>query len=282
MREPHDEPLPDHAGYIAGQRKRSTKDRSHRLLQISAGDVERPRLHVLLPLVGHVENGDVDTNQLGDRRSRRFERGLQRQALRESARDLVQRPQLRRRLPLGSQRVLELAPEQSRLLVQAGAVHGGGELVAQCLEQRSLALVRNSIFRRVESKQADHLACRLQRQGEYRLHARPGKNVAQCLQSLVGEGIRDDHSAREPAGGERQIEQALGDPLVRALKPASGGGAQAVLSVQIHGDALDAEQVGDPLHGGVEHRLHGELRYVLAAEGEKGMSSLQLLGQVAT
>jgi hypothetical protein len=47
--------------------------------------VQGPRLHLFLALVGHIENGDVDSDQLGDRLGRRFQSDLQRQALRESA-----------------------------------------------------------------------------------------------------------------------------------------------------------------------------------------------------
>jgi hypothetical protein len=53
--------------------------------------------------------------------------------------------------------------------------------------------------------------------------------------------------------------------------------SQAVLSVQVDGDSLDTEQVGDLLHRDVQRRLYRQLRHGLPAEGEKRLRPPQLL-----
>ena len=116
-----------------------------------------------------VDSGDVSR----DRRLRAVRdvrpAGLvERQLLRERARDLVQRAQAARRLALGGERGLALAAELGRLLVELRVLHRDGELPGERAEQRRFVVGRTTTEHRIDREQADHLAPDEQRNRECR------------------------------------------------------------------------------------------------------------------
>ena len=102
--------------------------RADRRLDARIGDAHRTRNDRLAPLVGHPDQRDVDVQDVRDRRRHRLERRLEREALRERARDLVERAQLPRRGTFGVQRALAFVAEPFRLLVELRVLHDDSEL----------------------------------------------------------------------------------------------------------------------------------------------------------
>ncbi len=119
-------------------------------------DVDRARRQQLAPLVGHADHRGVDVEHVDDRLRERIERLVERQLLRERARDLVQRPEPACCLALGRERGLPLAAELGRLLVELRVLDGHCELPRECLEQRRLVVRRPPAERGIGGEHADH------------------------------------------------------------------------------------------------------------------------------
>jgi len=89
--------------------------------------VDPDRDEQLTALVGHAEHCGIDFEQVDHRVDDGVKRRIEGQALRERARDLVERPQLARALPLERKDVFELRPVPRRLLVQLRVLECDGQ-----------------------------------------------------------------------------------------------------------------------------------------------------------
>ena len=194
--------------------------------------VDRVREELLAPFVGHPDDRGVDVEHVDDGARERLERLVERQALGERARDLVERSQTPRGRALGGERGLALVSEPGRLLVQLRILDGDRELAGERGEQRRLVLARGAPHLGIRREQPDDVTARDERHGE-----RPGH--------------LDDR--REPRGTEREVEQTLRRRGVRGRDSAAGRLLEApVGGTKVDGDAVDAEDLGDALDGGLE------------------------------
>ena len=144
-----------------------------------------------------------------DRRRDGVERRVERQALRERARDLVERVHLPRRLALRLEHVAERLAELLRPLVQPRVLHGDRELGGERREQRDVALAERARAR-VGDEQPDRLVAHVQRHGERRAlpggrerRARPGER-----RLVVRDVARGRRRARAAARARRSSSRA--------------------------------------------------------------------------
>ena len=115
-------------------------------------------------LVGHPDHSRVDPEQGHDRLREHIQRRLERETLRERARDLELRIQPLRSLPLRAECLLELPAERRRPLVQARVLHGDRQLCGERDEQRSLVGAQRAWLARIDGEQADGLVADYERQ----------------------------------------------------------------------------------------------------------------------
>src|SRR5438046_1406283 len=81
-------------------------------------------------------------------------------------------------------------------------------------------------------------------------------------------------AATERAQGE--LEDALGHTDVRAGEAAAGGRDEPALLAQVDRELADAEQLRDPLDGGLQRVRERELGGGLTDDGEQGARPLEL------
>ena len=113
------------APVAAAERSRIVRTR---LGEPGVGDVHGARHELVAAFVGHADHRRVDAEHVDDRLRDGAERRVERQALREGPRDLVQRPYLPRRLAFRLEHGAERLTELLRAFVQARVLHGDGEL----------------------------------------------------------------------------------------------------------------------------------------------------------
>ena len=133
--------------------------------------MDRPGLELLAPFVRHPDDGGVDVEHLDDGPREGLQSLVEPEALRERARDLVQRAQPPRRRPFGGERRLALLPEARRLLVQLRVLDGYRKLPRERRQQRRFVLARRGPPGRVGSEEPDDLAARHERNGQRRSDA---------------------------------------------------------------------------------------------------------------
>ena len=115
-------------------------------------------------LVGHADHSRVDAEQRHDRLREHVQGRLEREALRERARDLELGGQPLRRFPLRAERLLELPAERGRPLVQASILDGHGELCGERDEERALVGAQRPRLARVHGEEANRLVADDERQ----------------------------------------------------------------------------------------------------------------------
>ena len=126
-------------------------------MQTIVADVERLREQGFAAFVGHSNPDRVELQEIGAGPDERLQRRLQRQALRERLRDLVERAEPLRRLFLRVERMLALVIAPGRLLVQAGVLDGDRQLRRERGHERELVLRQRSPARREDGEQPDQV-----------------------------------------------------------------------------------------------------------------------------
>ena len=176
---------------------RPREERARRRVDALVVDVHGPRDELDPALVGHPDHGGIDTEQRHDRLREHVERRLEREALREGARDLVQRVEPLGRLALRRERLLALAAQLLRALVQPRVLDQHGELRGERDEQRALVGAQRPRLPRVDGEHADRLVADDERQRERRVDARLAHLGSRGLEPLVGGRVvdLDDRSA---------------------------------------------------------------------------------------
>ena len=147
--------------------------------------VHRPRDQLDPALVGHPDHGGVDAEQRHDRLGEHIERRLQRQALGERAGDLVERVEPLGRLALRRERLLALAAQLLRALVEPCVLDQHRELRGERDEQRALVRAQRPRQPRVDGEHADRLVSDDERQRERGVDTRLAHLGARGLQALV-------------------------------------------------------------------------------------------------
>ena len=191
------------------------------------------------------------------------------QALREGARDLVERAEAPRGRALGGERRLALLAQQGRLLVQLRVLDGDSELAGERGEQRRLVLAGRDRSRRVRSEESDDVAARDERHGERRVDSglpRHGRHVGEAR---VAHDVGDFEHCPSRAGpsatsSRRSATRACGTGQATTRRLLELAVARAA---EVDGDAIDVEQLGDPLDGRLERVRDGELGRRLARSG---------------
>ena len=138
----------------ARERTGPHQEGAQRLGEARVRDAQRLRLEVVAALVGRTDHRGVDREVLDERVRHGVERPLERERLRERAGDGVERADLGRRLPLLRERLLALAAEALRLLVQLRVLHGDGELRGERAQQRLLVRRQRALRGRDRARRA--------------------------------------------------------------------------------------------------------------------------------
>ena len=184
-------------------------------LQARIGHVRGPRNEHVAATVEHADHRSVDLEQLDRGSGHRIERRVEREALREGARDLVERPQPLPRLPLGGDRLLKLRRLPLRALVELRVLRRHRQLGGQRRQERRVARLHLPPARQVDREQSHELLARDERDGERRVDPRFRHSGAHRSEPRVGLGIHDVQDALRAERTERELEQALGDRELR-------------------------------------------------------------------
>ena len=263
---------------MLAERHRLAQDRAHRRRGRRVADVDGARQELLAPLVRHPHDRRVEIEHLDDRARERIERLVEPEALREGARDLVERANLACRGPLGGERRLALLPEAGRLLVELGVPDGDRELPGERGQQRRLVLARRRPAFRIRGKQPHHFPERDKRNGERRADAGLARCRRDAREPQVSHDVRDLEHRPLTRGPERDVEQAIGDACVRAGETPTRRLFELALprAPEVDGHAVHVEQLGDALDGGLECVRDGELRCRLHDHLEQCPGALEL------
>ncbi len=88
-----------------------------------------------------------------------------------------------------------------------------------------------------------------------------------------------EHALR-PGGAERELEQSLGNGLVRPDEPSLVGRVQSSLVTQVDRDAVHAEQLGDPIGDGAQRVREREVGDRLADHGQESLGPFEVGGHL--
>ena len=203
-------------------------------------------------------------------RDDRFERHVEREALRERARDLVERPEPARGLPLGRERLLQLGSETRGLLVQPRVLDRDRERRGDRREQLELAGTRLHAPGRIDGEQADHLVAHHERQRESRSRfplprarrsRRRGGAPSTCRRSTTTPRARYGPSA---SSSSASAARRCGPARPRAAPVVS-----PLSSQQVDREPLGADELPELLGRSLERVLERELLIRLSDDGEE-------------
>ncbi len=141
-----------------------------------------PRDKLVASLFGNADHGRIDPEQVDRRAHDGFQGGVEREARRERARDLVQRAQLAGPCGFSGQGALPLHRQALHVLVQTSVLHRDRELAGQRSEQCRLARRRYVTERQVDGHDADQLLADEQRDGSHAFDARLQDGIPDCRQ----------------------------------------------------------------------------------------------------
>ena len=236
------------------------------------------RHELLAPLVRHPHDRRVDIEHLDDGARERLERLVEREALREGARDLVERANPPCGSPLGGERRLALLTEPGRLLVQLRVLDGDRELAGERRQQRRLVLARRAAGLPGYAASSPTTSPRAT-SGTASAEPIPVSRAPPQPSRAAGLArLRDLEHRPLTRGPEREVEQPLGDACVRAGEAAARRLLELAVAraAEVDGHAVDAEQLGDALDGGLERVRDGELRRRLHDHLEQRPRALEL------
>jgi hypothetical protein len=182
------------------ERLRPEEDRAGGLVEARVGNRDRTREQHLAAVVRHADERHVRVEHVHDGAGDGVERRFEREALRERARDLVERAHLPRRRLFGFERTLALVAETLGLFVKLRVLHGDGELRCECSEQRRLVLCGYASARREDGDQPDHLVANKERDGGNGFDPGFGRGIAGTGEARVERDVVD---SKQPARAER-------------------------------------------------------------------------------
>ena len=223
--------------------------------------MDRARQELLAPLVGHPHDRRVDIEHARRRcarahRASRRARGSARTSARpRRAREAGAPPRARRRAP---PRAPPRAGSPARGAGRSGRRPRAARRARRAAPSRARPPPRRAF--RIRGKQPDHFPARDKRNGERRADAGLARGRRDGREPQVSHDVRDlEHRPLRRA--EREVEQALGDARVRAGEPRLAASSSSPSPApEVDGDAVDAEQLGDALDGGLERVRDRELR----------------------
>ena len=134
------------------------------------------------------------------------------------------------------------APEPLGPLVQPRVLHRDRELSRERAQERLLVLAQAAAALGVDGEQADQLLPHPQRDRDGSLEADLLERVANSAQPLVGGRIRDEQQTARAGRAQRQLEQPLPHPHVRAGEPPGSRGLEPRVLALL--DEVDGEPVG--------------------------------------
>ena len=213
----------------APERLRTEEHRAHGREQAILRHVQRERQQLLAPGIRHAQHRGVDLEELDDRPDHRFERDVEREALRERARDLVERPEPASRSPFRRERLLQLGSEARGLLVQPRVLDRHREAGGDRREQLELAGTRLLASRRIDGEQTDHVVAHRERQRGRALDSRFRERVRDVREAGLLRRVADHDDAARAIRPQRELEQRLRGAEVRAGEPARRAGREPAL-----------------------------------------------------
>ena len=152
------------------------------------------------------------------------------------------------------------------------------ELPGERGEQRGLVLGGVGPSCRIRRKQPDDLAAGHQRDRKRRAYSGLAGDRRDRREAWLPHDVGDLEDRPVSGRSERQVEQTVGDSLVRAREPAARRLLELAVAfcAEIDGDTVDAEQLGDPLDRGLERVGDRKLRSSLRNHLEQRPRPLEL------
>ena len=193
------------------------------------------------------------------------------EALGEGARDLVQPAQLAPRLALRLERALEHLAELLGALVQAGVLHGDGELARERDQKPLLSFAVGPRALLEDGERADHLVANDERHENRAADPAVLEDPVEPLQARIPAHVLDEEETPASIGAEGDLEQALRQLGVCADEAARGGRGEAFALAQVDGHVAAVRELRDALDRGVERVCKREPRDRLADDADDGL-----------
>ncbi len=150
------------------------------------------------------------------------------------------------------------------------------KLRAERAHQRNLVLVERVVALRVHGEEADDRLAREQRNGKQPVDPGFRELAANAREQVESLGRRHDQCLPAPEGAERESEQPLRDARMRADEAAAGDRLQPSPLEQVDGNALDRQELRDPLDRRFERVGQRELCDRLADDRHERPRALEL------
>ena len=244
-------------------------------LEPRVGHVRRARDEQCASPVEHPDHGRVGIEQLDGRGRDRVECRVERQALGERARDLVQRPEPLGRLALGGDRLLELGRLALGPLVKLRVLRGHGQLGGERRQERQLVRLHLPPARQVDGEESNELLARDERDCERGVDLRFGHGRTHGSEPDVGLRIRNVKHALGAHGPERELEEAFGDGEL-GIGAGAGLRSQPVRVAEVDRDTVRSQELGDARNGGLQRVRKRELGDGLAENREQRVGPFEL------
>ena len=266
------------AGYDA---LRSREDGLDRSLEPGARHMDRLCDKRLAALVRESDHRRIDLEEVDERATDRVERLVEREALRERARDLVEGGEPPCYDALRLQRPLALGPEVRRLLVQPGVLDRDRDLARQGRQERRLIGRQPPATRRVDRQQADDVVSDEQRDRVSRLDSCLTERGAHGREVPVASGVGHGDEAAGAKRAERELEQPLGHDDMRPREVPRGGRLEPAALSQVHAQGAHPDEARHAVERRVERVRERQLSGRLADDGEQVPRPLQLTARFA-
>ncbi len=186
-------PAGEEAAQARRQRLWPLQDRLDRLGHSLVANVQGLSDEGLAALIGHPDSDSVEPKQLGERSHERLERRLEREALGERPRDLVEGAQRSGGLLLRFERFTPFGISPLQLLVEARVLDGDRELRGERGHQSELVRRQRSSAGRIDGEQSDQVLANAERQADCGFDARFGKLLAHRGEPEIRPRVVDQH-----------------------------------------------------------------------------------------
>ena len=239
------------------------------LLDGRISDVHRAGGQHLVALVGHADHRGIGVEQVDHGPRDAVQGRLQRQALGEGLRHRVEAAELAGGQPLGLEGALEDLRELLGALVQARVLDGDRELPGERQEQALLPFPVRAGPPPVDGEGSDRLVADEERDEERPAGAAFLDDALEPREARVGPQVLDEEEAAAAERAERQLQEPLGELLMRAAEIARRAGDETALVAQVHGDLPARGQLGDSLDRDLERVRQRELGDRLAHDRDE-------------
>src|SRR5688500_12998057 len=174
-------------------------------------------------------------------------------------------------MTLRLERALEHLAELLGTLVQAGVLHGDGELARELDQKPLLTFAVGPRAGLEDGQRADHLVANDEWHEDRAADPALLEDPVEPLQARIAAHVLDEEETPASIGAEGDLEQALRELGVRPDEAAQRGRGKAFALAQVHGHVPAVGEHVDALDCGVERVGKREPRYRLADDADDGL-----------